>query len=478
MVQARLDRFTHGSISPTEFEIEDGHVSHPYLKPGMIDHRLFQTRIAENCIGRNSLVVLPTGLGKTIIALLVTIRILQETGGKTLFVAPTRPLVQQHHDTYQTLTTDDLSLGMVSGSIRPEKRMPIYQDWDIVFSTPQTAANDIDNRRLPTGELSLLVVDEAHRAVGDYSYVSICDNVSCPILGLTASPGGKKKKIREVLDNLRVEVIEARTRQDPDVAPYVKTIDVDWIKVELTSEMKELQSLLTGYLEEKIAKLQKVGILTYKKPGEISKTDLLGARKQITSRFHNNKGVMFGSIHNQSVAVYAYHCLETLETQGVSQLRVYLERMSQEEEPSKSKRSFLNDERIQEVMELAGRYSDVSHPKLDALAEIIDRQLAKKVDSRVIVFTQLRDTIPTIMDIVGERTRGVRFVGQATRPDGQGMSQEEQGRILDDFRAKQFNVLVATSVAEEGLDIPDVDMVVFYEPLPSEIRNIQRRGRT
>ncbi|MGC9308578.1 MAG: DEAD/DEAH box helicase family protein, partial [Thermoplasmatota archaeon] len=408
MGQARLDRFTDGNVSPTEFEIEDGHVSHLYLKPGVIDHRVFQTQIAESCIDNNALLVLPTGLGKTIIALLVTIRTLQETGGKALFVAPTRPLVQQHHDTYQKLTTNGLSMAMVSGSIRPEKRTPLYQDCDVVFSTPQTAANDIEAKRLPTGEISLLVVDEAHRAVGDYSYVTICNNVSCPILGLTASPGGKKKKIREVLNNLAVEVIEARTRQDPDVAPYVKTIDIDWVKVELTPEMKELQSILTRYLEEKIAKLQNVGILTYKKPGEISKTDLLGARKQITSRFRTNKGVMFGSIHNQSVAVYAYHCLETLETQGVSQLRVYLERMSQEEEPSKSKQSFLNDERIQQVMELSSIYSDVSHPKLDALAEIIDEQLDEDEDSRVIVFTQLSDTIPNIMDIVGERTRGVR----------------------------------------------------------------------
>jgi len=38
--------------------------------------------------------------------------------------------------------------------------------------------------------------------------------------------------------------------------------------------------------------------------------------------------------------------------------------------------------------------------------------------------------------------------------------------------------LVATCIAEEGLDIPSVELVVFYEPIPSEIRYIQRRGRT
>jgi len=58
------------------------------------------------------------------------------------------------------------------------------------------------------------------------------------------------------------------------------------------------------------------------------------------------------------------------------------------------------------------------------------------------------------------------------------MSQEEQSTVLESFRNGEFDVLVATSIAEEGLDIPEVDLVVFYEPIPSEIRYIQRRGRT
>ena len=58
------------------------------------------------------------------------------------------------------------------------------------------------------------------------------------------------------------------------------------------------------------------------------------------------------------------------------------------------------------------------------------------------------------------------------------MKQEEQAQILEAFRRGKFSVLVATSIAEEGLDIPEVDLVIFYEPIPSEIRYIQRRGRT
>ena len=69
------------------------------------------------------------------------------------------------------------------------------------------------------------------------------------------------------------------------------------------------------------------------------------------------------------------------------------------------------------------------------------------------------------------------FVGQAKKRDT-GLSQKEQKALLNRFRDSEFNVLVATSIGEEGLDIIKVDLVIFYEPIPSAIRSIQRRGRT
>ena len=98
---------------------------------------------------------------------------------------------------------------------------------------------------------------------------------------------------------------------------------------------------------------------------------------------------------------------------------------------------------------------------------------------RAIVFTQYRDTARHIVDILNSNNiTAARFVGQAKKDGDVGMKQEEQAQILEAFRRGEFSVLVATSIAEEGLDIPEVDLVIFYEPIPSEIRYIQRRGRT
>ena len=98
---------------------------------------------------------------------------------------------------------------------------------------------------------------------------------------------------------------------------------------------------------------------------------------------------------------------------------------------------------------------------------------------KAIVFTQYRDTAQHIVDILNSNgIKASRFVGQAKKEGDVGMKQEEQAQVLESFRRGEFSVLVATSIAEEGLDIPEVDLVIFYEPIPSEIRYIQRRGRT
>ncbi len=99
--------------------------------------------------------------------------------------------------------------------------------------------------------------------------------------------------------------------------------------------------------------------------------------------------------------------------------------------------------------------------------------------SRIIVFATYRDMVQQIVDHLNrEGIACQRFVGQATKDSEKGLSQKRQIEALQKFREGAFRVLVATSVGEEGLDIPSTDLVVFYEAVPSEIRSIQRKGRT
>ena len=120
----------------------------------------------------------------------------------------------------------------------------------------------------------------------------------------------------------------------------------------------------------------------------------------------------------------------------------------------------------------------IEHPKLSKLYEIVANNVSE--GKNLIVFSHYRDTTIRIVNEL-KKIDGVkveRFVGQASKRGDEGLSQKKQKEIIEKFRLGEFNVLVATSVAEEGLDIPEVDMVILFEPVPSEIRTIQRRGRT
>lgn len=473
MEQLRLDNYIGE---------DKGFVTHPHIKPETVMERTFQIDIAEKAKKENTLVVIPTGLGKTVIAVLVAADIMKK--GKVVMLAPTRPLVLQHHTSFNDMLLMESSI-VLTGKVPPEKRVTLWSDHQFIFSTPQVVRNDLISTRYTLEDVALVVFDEAHRAVGEYAYVEIAssyiDQREAPlILGLTASPGSKKAKIKEVMENLHIQNVEARMRYDEDVINYVKDIKIEWLKVELTPEMDSLRKQLEKLLYERIEKLNKLGLLRYKKREYVSKKDLLDLRQQIPKVLTGFRTkYRFPAYLNQALAISLYHCLELLETQGVSPMRDYLGRMFEGEAEKRSEKILVNDERVKAVYEKSQEYVDVSHPKLNALKQVLQKQLEAKKTALIIVFAQYRDTIASILNEIADipYANPVRFVGQSSRTD-KGLKQEEQKEILEKFRTNEFNILVASSVAEEGLDIPAVDLVVFYEPIPSEIRSIQRKGRT
>ena len=207
--------------------------------------RLYQQTIFATAAEKNTLVVLPTGMGKTHIALmLASHRLSQYPLSKILILAPTKPLVEQIMGVFKKhLDFPDEKITMFTGFVKPEERISLWQKCQIIASTPQSIENDIMGGKIKLDEVSLLVVDEAHRAVGDYSYCWLAKQyeklAKYPrILALTASPGSELEKINEVIANLFIEEIEVRIDTDPDVSPYVQDVQINWVKLELPEELK------------------------------------------------------------------------------------------------------------------------------------------------------------------------------------------------------------------------------------------------
>jgi Fanconi anemia group M protein len=205
---------------------------------------------------------------------------------------------------------------------------------------------------------------------------------------------------------------------------------------------------------------------------------LLDLRERLVARLRQRRsGYIFAALTLQSQAISLLHGIELLETQGAENLKAYLARMPQN--PKRTIKSLLKDDRMQHAMELTEKL-DVVHPKLPEVQALVSAELKSNPGGRLIIFTQYRDTVDQIISHLNQpNIRPVRFVGQATREaSAKGLTQKEQVEILNKFRDGDYNVLVTTSIGEEGLHVPDVDHVIFYEAVPSEIRTIQRRGRT
>ncbi|MDE1819406.1 MAG: DEAD/DEAH box helicase [Euryarchaeota archaeon] len=463
-------------------------VDHPLLRPSRVRAYPFQLTITRMALETDVLVVLPTGLGKTVIAAMAAAERLRCRRGKVLFLAPTRPLVEQHARSFAGWFRS-LPRATFTGTVGSPKREGAWEPAQAVFATPQLVVNDLVEGRYSLRDVALLVFDEAHRAVGNYAYVKIAAiyRTQRPedrrVLGLTASPGGKGTKIDEVLGALAISRVEARTREDPDVAAYVQAVETEHVRVRLPPELEELRKGLREAANESMHSLQKMGFLRNKPLRVTGVKDLVATRGMIMAR-PGPMGRKFGALYRLMLAMHFYHAGELLETQGVAPLLGYFERVAAKDKLGKADKAFLAHPMIAKSREAAsvslGPEGRASHPKLPELASVVQETLEKNSAAKILVFAQFRDTVRSIVEGLAER--GVvarRFVGQATRSDeDKGMDQREQARVLEDFRSGRFPVLVASSVAEEGIDIPNVDLVVFFEALPSEIRTIQRKGRT
>ena len=468
-------------------------VSHPLIRPESIEERRYQLAIALRALDANTMVVLPTGLGKTAVALLVAASRLYSHPGKVLVLAPTKPLVEQHLRFFRQFLLfqedsepEESDFAMFTGETSPDERARAWEACRICFATPQVIKNDCLAGRYSLADVVLLVVDECHRAVGNYAYVFLarhyCTTAREPLLlAMTASPGGDRLKVQEVCANLRVEAVETRVETDEDVRPYIHERDIQYVDVYLPEELQAALVALRGLVEARLARLADLGFQV-PKPDKLSIRALNALNAQIQQRIRTRDSSAFVAASLHAECMKLRHAISLAETQGSEALKLYLARLGAEGASgagSKASKRLVGDPAYQHLVEVAGGWKEELHPKVSIVCELVRAQLAAHPESRIIVFATYRDTVQTLVDALS--ASGIvceRFVGQASRDAEKGLSQKEQIASLARFREGEFRCLVATSVGEEGLDVPSTDMVIFYEAVPSEIRSIQRKGRT
>jgi Fanconi anemia group M protein len=462
-----------------------GTIERPLVTPGVLDERGYQLKLAERAGATHSLVCLPTGLGKTTVSLLVTAGRLHEQGGKSLMLAPTKPLVAQHTDFYrEALEIPDEDIVMFTGEVSPDDRAALWDEARVVLATPQVVENDLLGSRISLSGVTHCTFDECHRASGDYAYNYIAqryhqDAADPLVTGMSASPGDDEEAILDVCENLGIENVEVMTESDADVAEYTHDTAVEWERIELPETVEEIRERVREVIRERMSALVELGVTSSTKP-DVSEREIQKIQARVQRLMDDDDSAGYRGMSLLAEVRKLRTAMTYVETQSVESFRRYMDRQreaARSSGASKADQRMVSEPAIQQAVRKAEAYDDL-HPKFRRARILLAQTLGIGDGERVIVFTESRDTAETLTDFLSEHFATERFVGQSDTDGSDGMTQSEQQTVLERFRAGEFEVLVSTSVAEEGLDVPEVDLVLFYEPVPTAIRSIQRKGRT
>ncbi|KAJ6383682.1 hypothetical protein OIU78_027052 [Salix suchowensis] len=469
----------------------DAEAAKTWIYPVNVPLREYQLAITKTALFTNTLVALPTGLGKTLIAAVVMYNYFRWfPDGKIVFAAPSRPLVMQQIEACHNIVgiPQEWTIDM-TGQVCPTKRACFWKSKRVFFVTPQVLERDIQSGTCLAKHLVCLVIDEAHRASGNYSYcVAIRELLAIPvqlrILALTATPGSKQPAVQQIIDNLQISALEYRNESDPDVIPYVHDRKIELIEVALGKEAVDINKQLVEVIRPYVARLSTLGLLQNRDYQTLSPPDLLNSRDKfrrappldLPQNRYGEIEACFGGLITLS------HIRKLLSSHGI---RPAYEMLEEKLKQGPFARLMSKNEDVWKVKLLMQQ--SLSHgapsPKLSKMVEVLVDHFKTKdpQNSRVIIFSNFRGSVRDIMNTlatIGDLVKATEFIGQSSGKALKGQSQKVQQAVLQKFRTGGYNVIVATSIGEEGLDIMEVDLVVCFDANVSPLRMIQRMGRT
>jgi len=460
------------------------HVDHPGLVSEMVEARAYQLQAVDDAMAGSMLLILPTAAGKTAVAWMSIVERMEQTGGWALVIAPTVALSNQHLENALPVFSNagEWNPIVLSGQQTASKRPDLWKGSRLVFATPQVVRNDVGKGVLSLEDCSLLVVDEAHHCTGEHAMAEVAEMYLSQsrnplILATTASPGSRREQVEEICRRLDIQKIHLRTRDDPMLTEFLAELEVEEMGVVVPSEIRDLAEPFRIWQEGIVDRERRSG--RYVMPGAVNQAGLSNAMDRAQAAIQRGDSSGYRSSSQIATAMRLHHLINHLLCQGIAASRHFLTRMEEEDAKSKSAKDFLRDPRVRSLSD-ALREMDEIHSKVGAVRRMVRERIRRDPESRIIVFANYRDTVEALENaLVGlEGVNAIQFIGQSSRSGSGGLTPKQQISRLEEFRSGGANVLVATSVGEEGLDIPSADLVVFYEPVSSEIRTIQRRGRT
>ncbi|KAI6134141.1 hypothetical protein EV401DRAFT_1909732 [Pisolithus croceorrhizus] len=500
--------FISGNPPPMKLKVDLLEAKH-WIYPLNHPKRDYQFNIVQRCLFDNTLVALPTGLGKTFIAGVVMLNYYRWfPDGKVVFVAPTKPLVaQQITACHQTCGIPGRDAAELTGNNPRAYRSQMWAEKRVFYMTPQTLMNDLLTENCDPRDIILLVIDEAHKGTGDYAYARVvrymmAKNPHFRLLALTATPGNSQEAMQAIVDSLHISRIEVRDERSLDLRGYMHKKAAYTLMFHLKQEIKQhiiqmndqiihFQQLLKTVMEGILKPLVTQGIIEPLDVVKMHPYRALATQQRIASqRSHPHKWALTVLSKLGMTARAMGYLMEASVGMCLTCLQEYVAEKERDNDGKKGSKSALkNDATFQKLLsELEnhkGRPGGFGmHPKMETLKLLLMQHFGSRMsgdggtveDTKAMVFVTYRECVDEIVAMLdGERPllKATKFVGQGLDKQGRkGFAQKEQLEVIRKFKAGDFNVLVSTSIGEEGLDIGEVDMIVCYDAQKTPIRMV------
>ena len=279
---------------------------------------------------------------------------------------------------------------------------------------------------------------------------------------MTATLPSEKEKAKEIVTRLHIKNLIERSDESPDVKPYIQKTETEWVRVDLTKEMKVIQMCIKLALEERYKELRKNGL---RLSDNKSLSQLLNARQFVLTQNRRSAKPLF-------TAIRITYALNIFEAHGITPFLKFCDR-TKEKKGAGIKDLFEIDPNFTRAISLAKNQQSngLEHPKIDRLVDVL-----RDVESKVLIFSSYRDSVNVIhQKLLDMNISAEILIGKSGKT---GLKQKKQVETVQRFRDGVTKALIATRVGEEGLDISEVNLVIFYDNVPSSIRFIQRKGRT
>ncbi|WVW80652.1 hypothetical protein I302_102638 [Kwoniella bestiolae CBS 10118] len=490
-----------------------------YIYPTNRPKRDYQYEIIKACFKDNCLVALPTGLGKTFVAGVVMLNFYRWfPTGKIVFLAPTKPLVNQQIEACQLscgIPSKDAAV-MTGSSVSQKERARLWEDRRVFYCTPQTLDNDLKKGSVDPRDIVLAVFDEAHKASGGYAYTTILAYITAHhpyfrVLALTATPGADVPRVQSVVDALHISRIEIREAEAPEIRKYMNEKRTEKHVVAMGEIIEGFRDRWAALMRPNVAKLVDKDILTERDLDckRLRPFRLTAKRMEIARDRNSGLKWAFGSLTAlEKMARAMGHLLEF----SLGMFHTILVEIAGGTDASGKKsntkgsaNSMRNNTEFQKLLRDVeiemnmirigkdGRTKADKHPKMQRTLELLlahftqaeeeEQTLGQKNDTRAMVFCSFRECVLDVVDMLNQHSgllRATKFVGQSQgkQEADKGFNQKEQKKTINEFKDGKYNILVSTSIGEEGLDIGEVDFVVIYDMPKQSIKLLQRVGRT